>query len=231
MDEQQSLPVHDAARDGKSLLLQSLLQHDPQGVNKKDQDGRTPLFWAISTGGPEASSVILKFIREHKPKNFDIDETDDSGWTALHLAASTGNLSVIDQLYQMVPDVNAQTTRGQTALHFATSKGHIDVVRSLLDHGASPRTKDSLNQTPLHRAAAIGSLPILKILVAAKCPINATDRSSWTALHHAYAEGHGDVAVELLHAGADPDRTDAEGLTPEEVAVDDKVKKFVTANS
>lgn len=50
-----------------------------------------------------------------------------------------------------------------------------------------------------------------------------------TALHHAISEGHGDVAVELLRAGAEAGRKDGDGRTALQCAPDEKVRRFVGA--
>jgi len=230
-EEISGYPLHDAAREGKALLAKSLIDADPNSVNVKDQDSRTPLFWAVSSEQAEVASEILKSVKDHKNSRFQIDQSDEAGWTVLHVAASVGALQIIkDLLLPFNPDIDARTNSGQTPLQFAVSKNHIDVVRLLLEHGASPRAKDSFNRTAMHRAASIGSVPLVKLLIAAKAPINSTDRSSWTPLHHAFSEGHGDVALELINAGADPERTDSAGQTPYQVSVDEKTVKFVTTH-
>lgn len=228
----QSLPLHDASREGKTLLARQLVTENPKLALKKDDDGRTPLFWAASSGHTETFAVLLKAIRETKSvaDQFDVDDTDEGGWTLLHIAASTGNNPILDLLVPLEPDVAATTNGGQTPLHYAVSKGHIDTARTLIKElRASPRIKDKQGQTPLHRAAAIGSLPLAKLCFEGNAPLNATDRTGWTALHHALAEGHGDVAVALIEAGADPEIRDSEGLTPLQVALDSKTESFVKA--
>lgn len=219
--------IHEYAREGKVLLLKAQLEHQPSLVNRKDGDGRTPLIWAISSGNLEAASEILKSVRDNKTRGFDIDESDDAGWTALQVAASIGSIDALKMLEPFEPEINAQSNAGQTALHFAASKGHLDVVQYLLAKGASPRIKDNMDKAPLHRAAAAGHIRVVQELMKARAPLNSTDRSGWTALHHAYAEGNGDVAVELLKAGADAHRTDGDGQKPKDVAVDDKVRHYV----
>lgn len=44
-----------------------------------------------------------------------------------------------------------------------------------------------------------------------------------TALHQAIAEGHGDAAIMLLKAGAEPDKRDADGHLAIDLAPDGKV--------
>ena len=93
----------------------------------------------------------------------------------------------------------------------------------------SARVKDKRGQLPLHRAAAVGSVPIVKLLLDSKSPVNASDVDGMTALHHAISEGHGDVAVELLRAGAEADRKDREDRTALQCAPDSKVVSFIKA--
>ncbi|KAA8913193.1 hypothetical protein TRICI_003255 [Trichomonascus ciferrii] len=226
MEGAPSFPLHEAAREGKTLTIRGLLERDAGLANKKDEDGRTALFWALSSGNTEVASEILK--KAKNLRSFDIDETDEAGWTVLHIAASTGNLQAIKELIMpLEPAINAQTNSGSTPLHFAVSKGHVEVVKYLLDNGVSPRLKDKQEQNALHRAASVGNLPIVQLLIDAKCPLNATDRTNWTGLHHALAEGHGDVAIAIVKAGGDLDRADNEGHTPYDVACNDGVSKYV----
>jgi len=72
-------------------------------------------------------------------------------------------------------------------------------------------------------------VPLTKLLLANKSPINATDMDGMTALHHAISEGHGDVAVELLKAGAESDKRDKDERLAIQCAPDAKVKRFVEA--
>lgn len=227
-----SFPLHDAAREGQSLLARKLATDAPKSVLVKDQDGRTPLFWAASAGHSETFAVLLKALREDKSAfaKFDVDDVDEGGWTLLHIVASTGNEAILALLKPLDPDVAATTAGGQTPLHYAVSKGHIALARTLVtDLGASPRTRDKQGQTPLHRAAAVGSLPLAKLCIDNKAPLNTTDRTGWTPLHHAMAEGQGDVAVALVEAGADTEIKDQEGLTPLQVALDAKTESHVKA--
>jgi len=56
-----------------------------------------------------------------------------------------------------------------------------------------------------------------------RSPVNATDIDGLTALHHAISEGHGDAAVTLLKAGAEPDKEDLDGKRAIDMAPDARV--------
>jgi len=164
-------------------------------------------------------------------KSFDVDATDGSGWTALHMACSRlDSDAVVSLLLSKDADVNAKTNAGQTALHFCASKNNLDIARVLmgLKPPASARVKDRRGQLPLHRAAASGNVPMLKALLdVGKSPLNATDADGQTGLHHAVSEGHGDAAMVLLQRGAEWDKRDAWDKTALEYAPDAKTREFI----
>ncbi|KAH3664414.1 hypothetical protein WICMUC_005799 [Wickerhamomyces mucosus] len=231
--------LHEAARDGKILTVKGLISSDPKSVLVKDDDGRIPLHWAVTFQHLEIISILLnpfKFQQgETKVKRFEIDIddfTDDSGWTALHIASSVGNLEILQFLlnHEPNPDVNLQTNTGLTSIHLATSKNHLDIVKELVSKGGSVRIKDKKSQYPIHRAAANGYLGLVELFSKdLKSPLNAKDINGWTPLHHALSEGFGDVAISLVKFGADYNIQDNDGLIPIQVAVDENVAKYFKA--
>ncbi|KAJ9643746.1 uncharacterized protein PV06_09073 [Exophiala oligosperma] len=216
--------IHEAARDGKLQVVESLLSANPKLATLVDQDGRLPVHWACAFNHLD----IVKALAS--TRTFDPDALDGSGWTALAIASSLKDNSgeaIVDILLTKEADPKVPTNTGATALHFATSKGNLEICKTLLKSGASARVKDKRGQLPLHRAAAAGSVPIMKLLLENKSPVNATDMDGMTALHHAISEGNGDVAVELLKAGAETDKKDIDGRLAIECAPDSKVRSYI----
>lgn len=220
-----SATVHLAIRDGKYLLAKELVRETPLLVKQRDDDGRVPLHWAVSSGDADMVAFLVANMAHEE-----IDDlVDNSGWTPVHIAAATGRSDLLDVLldHDPKPDVNLTTASGTTALHLAVSKNHYDVVKQLIQkHRCATRTKDKLGRNALHRAAAIGLQPIMRTLAEAGVNVNATDRDGWTAMHHALAEGHGDVARLLRDAGGDANICSNDGQRPVQVAADDKVRLF-----
>ncbi|ERF70659.1 hypothetical protein EPUS_02525 [Endocarpon pusillum Z07020] len=216
--------IHEAAREGKAGVVDSLLNANPKLATQKDDDDRLPIHWAIANNHLDITSTLIN------TRNFDPDTPDGSGWTPLMIASSLKDNQgeqTVDLLLQKDVEVNAQSFNGQTALHFASSKDNLDIARKLIEHKASTRLKDKRGQLPLHRAAAVGSMPIVKLLLENKSPLNASDVDGMTALHHATSEGHGDAAVALLKAGAETDKRDMDGRLAIDTAPDAKVRKFI----
>ncbi|KAF9270802.1 ankyrin [Marasmius fiardii PR-910] len=74
-----TLSVHSAAQTHQIGLLRTLISEDSKLANAVDEDGRTPLHWAASSGSLE----IVRILLEHRAE---VDKIDGSGWTALHIA-------------------------------------------------------------------------------------------------------------------------------------------------
>jgi ankyrin repeat protein len=70
----------------------------------------------------------VRLLLEHRA---DVNAPDQSGETALHLAARGGHEAVVRLLLEYRADVNAPDQSGGTALHLAARGGHEAVVRLL----------------------------------------------------------------------------------------------------
>ncbi|KAK1769902.1 ankyrin repeat-containing domain protein [Phialemonium atrogriseum] len=224
MEDQSKFAIHAAAREGKVMTVESLLNADPKLARLQDDDGRLPIHWAASSNQPEIVSLLVQ------QKGFDPDIQDESGWTPLMIAGSVKDgEKIVDLLLSKGADVNQTNNSGQTVLHFVASKNNMDVARKLFEQKppVSARVRDKRGQYPLHRAAAVGSVPMISLLIKNRSPLNATDSTGYTALHHAVAEGHGDAALALLQAGADKDLRDMEGHLALDLAPDTEVRKYI----
>jgi len=223
-EEPSKFAIHEACRDGRTSVVESLLAANPKLADRKDDDERLPIHWAVSYGHLDIAILLSS------AKNFDPDVQDGSGWTPLMIAVSLKDGEELVNLFlRKEADVNAKNFAGQTALHFTASKANLDTARLLLNHKppASTRVKDKRGQYPIHRAAAVGSAPMVELLLKNKSPINAADAAGQTPLHHAVAEGHGDTAVALLKAGAETDKKDIDGRLALGMAPDSSVRKFI----
>ncbi|KAI9804263.1 MAG: hypothetical protein M1833_007070 [Piccolia ochrophora] len=226
VEGQPKFAIHEAAREGRTSVVESLLNANPKLADRRDDDDRLPLHWAVSYH----HLPIIRLLVQRR--NFDPDAQDGSGWSYLMIAASLKEGDeLVDLLLSKEAEVNAKNFSGQTALHFCASKNNLDIARKLIAHKASARIKDKRGQLPIHRAAAIGSVPMVQLLIDNKSPLNATDVSGFTPLHHAISEGHGDTALLLLRAGAETDKRDTDGHLALDLAPDIKIRTFISQSA
>ena len=76
------------------------------------------------------------------------DEIDENGVTAMHYAASNGNLDCLKLLVERGGDVNKEDISCCTPLHLAARNGHLLCVEYLCRNGANVQAKSAKGNTP-----------------------------------------------------------------------------------
>ncbi len=116
------------------------------------------------------------------------------GWRALHIAASLGNLELVDLCLSRGAKVDARTHTNQTALHKGASSHSVAVVRRLLSAGANPEAMNDRGMTALHIAAHQNDIGIVRMLVVEyNVDLLVRDRQKMTAAKWAERSAHLDV--------------------------------------
>jgi len=105
---------------------------------------------------PEENALIvfnnyIKSIEDIIDEGY-LDEQDNNGQTALHLAAEYGNNIFIDIILKKGGNPNLKDNNGQTPLHIAASNGYLSCLTLLLNGGADPSLTDNDGLLPLHLA-------------------------------------------------------------------------------
>ncbi|RYP75529.1 hypothetical protein DL770_007382 [Monosporascus sp. CRB-9-2] len=143
-----------AAGEGYGAVLQWLLRGGMvrrllgtgAHINSKDNNGRTPLYWASRNGYDTVVKQLLKAGADTNAKDF-------YGRTPLHWASWNGRDTVVKQLLGTGARINSKDNDGRTPLHWASENGHDIVVKQLLEGGADANAKDNDGSTPLHIAS------------------------------------------------------------------------------
>ncbi|KAL7057529.1 hypothetical protein AAHC03_016886 [Spirometra sp. Aus1] len=127
-----------------------------------------------------------------------VNYTNPTGLTALHLAAKEGHALVVKQLLVNGSDVNAASKKGNTALHIASLAGHQDVVKALLDANANVNCQSLVGFTPLYMAAQENHLEVVNLLLNKGANQSLTTEDGFTPLAVALQQGHDRVVATLL---------------------------------
>lgn len=115
-------------------------------LNARDDRDRTPLLTAALRSNAEHLGLLLDW-------GADLQESDESGDTALHLAA--WDASSVELLIKRGADVSARNNNGVTPLHRAAESPHNRAsLALLLDRGADVDARDCEARTALHWAVA-----------------------------------------------------------------------------
>src|SRR5450830_748499 len=95
-------------------------------------------------------------------------KVNQAGWTALHYAASAGDLPIMKILFDRQAVVDARATTNITPLMFAAREGQEEAVRLLLSWGADPGLKSDHGWTADQFAMAADKPRVAAIIKAAQ---------------------------------------------------------------
>jgi len=181
-------------------------------ASKANRYGVTPLSLASTNGNARMIALLLE-------AGADSNERDKQGETALMTAAKVGSVDSVRTLLDHSATIDARDPAfEQTALMMAIREDHPDVVKLLVDRGASVNTQTRAGAAPPwilpnsvpgfgHGIGIVrGGLPERgsRYLIP----------GAMTPLLYAARDGRTESARILIAAGAELERTDANGITP-----------------
>jgi ankyrin repeat protein len=194
------------------LDMAALLLKAGADAKVANRHGLTPLALATANGSPSMMRALLD-------AGADPNAVDPANETMLMIAARVGVLDSVKLLLQRGARADTKdATYQQTALMVAVREGHTEIVRLFIEAGADVNAQTRQGQTPGwvlpnsvagfgHGVGIVrGGLPPR----GSRQPIPGT----LTPLLYAARDGRLEVARVLLDAGADINRTDANGITP-----------------
>jgi ankyrin repeat protein len=154
-------PLHDAARTGDDMLIQTLLDGGA-GINELDETGETPLLSAALAGQTTTVDLLLK-------RQADASLRNDRGMTVLHAAAFAGDdNAVAGFVVGATIDINDHDNKfGVTPLIVAAEENHPGVVAYLILAGADLEITERHGYTALSRAGYQGHDEVIALLLKA----------------------------------------------------------------
>lgn len=151
-------------------------------------------------------------------ENYAVNSANHLGQTALMLAASEGNLSIINLLLQHGACVDQLDNQGRNALHYAIKASSKEAALALLPLLKNPNQADRFEITPLMAAAAKGLVPILRFLCESDQEMSqVVDNQGFNALHYAAMAGKVESISWLVAQGFAIDQPESP-LKPSKIA-------------
>ena len=167
---------------------------------------------------PEEKDKIFEQVQALLKQNIDIKYKDEHGQNVLHLAASKGDVRIIEALIEAGAEVNSQDYHGQTPICIAIIAGQTEIVKKLIEKNAQLDTKDIYNNNTLHVALTYGndSEIINDLILENNSPeyLNCQNKQCKTPLHIASEYNRGEAIRLLLWAGADSQLISNDGKKP-----------------
>ncbi|XP_013821517.1 PREDICTED: inversin isoform X4 [Capra hircus] len=214
--------VHAAAINGDKGVLHKLIVGNSALKDKEDQFGRTPLMYCVLADRLDCADTLLK-------AGADVNKTDHSQRTALHLAAQKGNYRFMKLLLTRRANWMQKDLEEMTPLHLTTRHKSPKCLALLLKFMAPGEvdTQDKNKQTALHWSAYYNNPEHVKLLIKHDSNIGIPDVEGKIPLH--WAANHKDPsAVHTVRCILDAAPTesllnwqDYEGRTPLHFAVAD----------
>ncbi|KRZ77571.1 Serine/threonine-protein phosphatase 6 regulatory ankyrin repeat subunit C, partial [Trichinella papuae] len=211
-------PIHYSTQlkctETSEKILSILLKYG-SSPNVTDSENQTPLIWsALLSDNVSVAKRLFDAGGNALIRNKD-------SLTALHCAASHGNVQFLHLLFKYVENssvVNISDRNGCTPLFYAVAYGHIECASCLLENGASVNYKDHSGKTAGHYAVIKSQLQILSILYDYGANVDAKDNFGCTLLHEATQTGNLEIVQWLIERSGSIDDKDSRGRTPWQIA-------------
>ncbi|KAK2745972.1 ankyrin repeat protein [Colletotrichum kahawae] len=168
-------------------------------INVRDDDGFTPLFYAVIGGNADFIAWLLS-----------VDEVEvsskavRSGDTPMHIAAILGNMAgILSFIESDKANFDAKDRWGRTPLSTAAESGFVEIVKALVESDrVDINLSDKYGQTPLSHAAKQDQIEVVRFLLGTgKANANVIDEYGVTPLHFALNRGHEETTRYLLDSG------------------------------
>ncbi|KAL3926709.1 MAG: hypothetical protein SGPRY_003177, partial [Prymnesium sp.] len=249
--------LHVCATEGSLHMIDQLIRFHAD-LDFKNRWGHTALFHAASTGHAKvarklhrngaslgfdemtAATVLFGYVRVGDLEKIKLLlasgasvntlDHDRRGGTrsCLHLAASTGNLKVVQALLRSKADPRACDRWLATPLFLAIREGHKVVFNAIHEAGGNVRLDEASASNELARMARLGNIKGIKMLLDGGANVNAANYDGRTCLHLAGSCGSLLVVEALLSHGCDVNFRDRWGATPLAAAVHEGHANVVT---
>lgn len=192
--------LHYAVESETPLMIRFLIENKADVNITSSEGGYTPLH-LVSRKNFDMAKNRLEIAVILIAAGADINRSDESGATPLHMAVTGGLEELSRLLIEYGADVNKKTGYHKlTALHQAASGGHLKTVKLLIEKKADVNSRSAAGWTPLHAAK---NTETAQILLDNGANINAMSEKGLTPLSEAVSKGDTELVRFLIEKGAD----------------------------
>ncbi|EAY15979.1 ankyrin repeat protein, putative [Trichomonas vaginalis G3] len=167
---------------------------------------------------------LLKYFLSH---GANINEKNENGETALHIAALNNSKETAELLISHGANINEKDNSKRTPLFDAAENNSKETAELLISHGANINEKDKYGQTALHYAARFNSKETAELLISHGAVINEKDKDGETTLRYAARFNSKEIAELLISHGANINEKDIIGNTVLHIAAKIKNSKEI----
>jgi len=232
------------ATNMKQLEPAKLLVEAGANVNAVNQDGKTPLYYALDDfqmpgeppQDPRVVSALVHLLVDKGAKvEPDVERADDR---PLAKAAKRGDGELVKYLISKGADPKRKDARGATALIAAINAGNAQITKALIEGGAGVNVDHpGPGASPLHQAISQGSsaigmaryenkgakivaglvtrwLAVVDAVIAGGANVEARDDRGWSALEYAINGGAPEILKRVLDTGPKLDASNDVGRQP-----------------
>jgi hypothetical protein len=156
-------------------------------IYARTKPGMTEFMQAAGKGDAAA-------LAKHHDDGSDINAQDETGWTAMMLAAEQCHLSTVQQLLDWHAKTNIKDQNGDDALigaasafcyEASTREAQTRIIQLLIRNGADPNLHDETGLTPLMALTTYGNVEAARVLLNGGAQVDAKDKKGMTAHDHA----------------------------------------------
>lgn len=189
--------IHQAVAKQDIAYITDILKQDPNYLELRDKQGRTPLMLATQTNKIKVAETLIK-------AGADVNAKDGMQDTPYLLAGAQGYNEILELTLAHGANIKDTNRYGGTAIIPAAEKGHLETVKILLNAGLDPNQINNLGWTALMEAVILGNssaryVEIVKTLIDGGADPNIPDKRGTTPLTH--AKNRNDKAmIELLQS-------------------------------
>ncbi|CAB0043268.1 unnamed protein product, partial [Trichogramma brassicae] len=205
------------------IIIEFLARSGYKDEPDVDEDGKpssrrtTPIHRAVKKRYHRLVDGLFKIYNR-----FDVNYTDESGFTHLHAACQYGCEDAVTKFLELGQDFHCLVPEtGDSPLHLAARYDHKEVMECLLRSGANPNLANRDKWTPLHTISRYGryvdtAKRLFEISDEVNRPvqINARDEFGQTPLYLAVENASQEMFAVLLRRGANPNLANELGHTP-----------------